>query len=76
MEGFIMTKLVSEAIEKFNLTEEQAMYIEKELSDFVEIKEDEEEIAIRNTMQTNSSGETIYQVVLTNGDMDRHVCYI
>ena len=71
-----MTKLVSEAIEKFNLTEEQAMYIEKELSDFVEIKEDEEEIAIRNTMQTNSNGEAIIQVVLTNGDMYRHVCYI
>jgi hypothetical protein len=68
-----MKTIVKEAIEQFNLTEEQARYIDKEL-DF-EVKEDET-IDLINTMTTNEKQETIYQVVLTNGDNQRHVCYI
>lgn len=59
---------------EFEVTEEQLQYINQELEG-IEIAEDET-LEIKNTGMTASNGELIEQVVLTNGDMERHVCYI
>ena len=37
---------------------------------------DDEELSIKETGTANYKGELIQEVVLTNGDKERHVCYI
>lgn len=58
-----------------NLTEDQEKYIKKEMLD-MDIKEDES-ISLKDTkMIGGSNQEEIFEVVLTNGDVERHVCFI
>jgi hypothetical protein len=59
----------------FDLTEEQQNYVEKELSVGIIIRDDEE-LEIKETRTANHEGELIQEVVLTNGDVERHVCFM
>ncbi len=61
---------VTDLIEKFNITGEQAGYIIKEAKG---LKVNMENIDIVNTGTANSEGELIYQVV---SNSDKHICYI
>ena len=66
---------VLSTLNDFNLTEEQQNYVEKELSVGITIRDDEE-LGIKETGTANHEGELIQEVVLTNGDIERHVCFI
>lgn len=57
------------------LTGEEYEFAKKELSEGIIIG-DNEELGIGETGTLNHEGEPIREVVLTNGDMERHVCFI
>ena len=75
MEKMKNLERVLSTLNDFDLTEEQRNYIEKELMVGITIADDEE-LSIKETETANYKGELIQEVVLTNGDKERHVCYI
>lgn len=69
-----MNQQFLEELEYLDITEDQRGYILKELEG-INIREDES-IIIKSTGQSNEKGDFIHQVLLTNGDMERFICYI
>lgn len=61
-------------LENEDLTEEQYNYIKNELITMT--INDNESIKIKSSGMSASNGKLIQQVVLSNGDSERHVCYI
>ena len=69
-----MRKIIEDAIERYELTEEQTQYLDKEL-DFE--RENFNSIELR-PQTLNSKGEQIYQAWLMHDDESDvlHICYL
>ena len=69
-----MRKIIEDAIERYELTEEQTQYLDKEL-DFE--RENFNSIELR-PYELNIKGEQIYQALLIDDESDGalHICYL
>lgn len=58
-------------LDRFNITVEQAEYIEEQAKG---LEVDIEDVEIKTSGMSNSKGDVIYHVTYSNGT--RHICYI
>jgi len=66
---------IKELLEYEDLTEKEIEHVIKEMKD-IDIADDESFIIKSTGMTRGKNQEVIYQVLLTNGDVERFVCYI
>lgn len=69
-----LQQLIEMTVEQYSLSEKQTEYLKSEIKG-MEISADET-ILLKESGEFTEKREIIYQAVLTNRDIERHICYL